>query len=291
MRPLSLRPGRREAVTGLRPRPPIPPLVLLALVFFGCRFWGTTAPRALPAANDELPNSMDALLAVAAMRDAENSPREDLLIAVDAYSKALDLSAVQPSRQVSLGELSWRLARVCFLLSEIERNTTENLAILAKGADAASRSIRERPDHVEGHYWRAVLVGRQAESSGLGFSAMKLAKEVEELALEAARIDSLYENGGPLRLLAMLYAKAPPWPTSIGDIDKALDYADRAVALIDYPLNHLFRAEVQMEAEDFVQARLELKSVLAAPKTGKWAREGESWRPYAMQLLARISDR
>jgi tetratricopeptide (TPR) repeat protein len=266
-------------------------VLLLVFVSAGCRLWSTAPPRTIAAARDELPNSPDALLAIAAARDTEDSPREDLLVAVEAYTKALRLVAAESSRQISLGELSWRLARACFLLAEIERNTTDKLATLARGGDAATRSIRERPDRVEGHYWRAVLVGRQAENSGLGFSAMKLAKEVEKLGLAAAQIDPRFENGGPLRLLAMLYAKAPPWPTSIGDIDKALEYADRAVTLVDYPLNRLFRAEVLIEAEDFGQARTELKAVLTAPKVGQWAREGERWRPYARQLLGRISDR
>ena len=287
----SSRPRFERQVAEQRRPPPELAFLLLVFVALGCRLWSTAPPPTIAADYDVLPNSLDALLAIASARDAEDAPREDLLVAVEAYTKALHLVAAVSSRQVSLSELSWRLARACFLLAEVERNTTGKLATLAKGGDAATRSIRERPDHVEGYYWLAVLVGRQAESSGLGFSAMKLAKEVEKLGLTAARLDPAYENGGPLRLLAMLYAKAPPWPTSIGDIDKALEYADRAVTLIDYPLNRLFRAEVLIEAEDFGEARTEIKAVLTAPKVGKWAREGERWRVHARQLLGRIADR
>lgn len=270
------------------------PSLLLLLFFFvaaGCRLFGSAPPRVAPAVVDDLPNSTDSLLEVASARDVEDSPREDLLIAVAAYAKALRVVAAEPSRHVSLGELSWRLARACFLLAEVERETTDKMAAIVKGEEAAARAIREQPDRVEGYYWRAALVGRRAENAGVGFSAMKLAKEVESLGLEAERIDPGYENGGPLRLLSMLYAKAPPWPTSIGDLDLALEYADRAIALADYPLNRLFRAEVLIEAGDFAEARAELRSVLSAPKTGKWAREGERWRPYARQLLGRVSNR
>jgi hypothetical protein len=117
---------------------------------------------------------------------------------------------------------------------------------------------------------------------------MALAKDVEELGLKAASLDPGFENGGPYRLLAMLYVHAPPWPTSIGDIDKALEYAEKAVGVSEYPMNHLVRGEVLIEAGEVVEARNELKLVLTAPKVGRWAHEGEIWRPYARQLLDRI---
>jgi hypothetical protein len=115
-----------------------------------------------------------------------------------------------------------------------------------------------------------------------------LARNVEDLGIKAAELDARFEDGAPYRLLAMLYAKAPPWPTSIGDIDKAIEFADKAVAVSDYPMNHLVRGEVLIEANEDVEARKELKLVLTAPKSGRWAHEGEIWRPYALQLLDRI---
>ena len=119
---------------------------------------------------------------------------------------------------------------------------------------------------------------------------MKLAGKVEELGLKAVEIDETFMDYGPLRLLAMLYAKAPPWPTSIGDMDEALDYAERAVTASDYPMNHLIMAEVLIEDDELDKARGELEKVLAAPKVGRWAYEGEQWRPHAMKLLKRIQE-
>jgi len=259
----------------------------LSLSFLsGCWACG---PKPVPAAKpvEGLPDEIPELMEI-----AEESSRDDAQIgqlnrAVSALEKALVLSVGAPS-EVALYELQWRLARACFLAAEIEGDPGAKLGWITRGETAAAAASRERPDRVEGYYYQAVLKGRRAEASGLGFSAMVLARRVEKLGLKAVEIDPTFDNASPYRVLAMLYANAPPWPTSIGDIDDALEYAEKAVETSDYPMNHLIMAEVLIEADELVEARLELKKVLAAPKVGKWAYEGERWRPRAMALLKKI---
>ena len=187
-------------------------------------------------------------------------------------------------------DVQWRLARACFFASELEKEAAIRLNWIAKGEDAGQTAVRERPDRVEGYYYLAVLKGRRAEISGLGFSAMILARKVEHLGEKAVDIDPNFEDGAPYRLLAMLYANAPPWPTSIGDMDKAIEFAQKAIDLSDYPMNHLIMAEVLIEADEIEDARDELKKVLAAPKVGRWANDGERWRPHARRLLSKIQE-
>ena len=236
---------------------------------------------------DSLPNDIDVLVAFADARALEDSQFQELTAAADALDKAIELAKVRKT-SIDPSELRWRQARVCFYASEQQKGTADKLIWIARGEDAAEAAIRELPDRVEGYYYLAVLNGRRAQHSGIGFSAMILAKRVEELGLKAVALDPSFESGGPYRLLAMLYVHAPPWPTSIGDLDKAIDYAEKAVDVADYPMNHLVRGEVLIEADEDVEARNELKMVLAAPKSGRWAHEGEIWRPYARQLLDRI---
>ena len=236
---------------------------------------------------DSLPNDPDALLAFAESKAVADAHLSELLDAAAALDKAAELAKTRKS-PLPPAEIAWRLARVCFFAAELEKGTADKLIWIARGEAAAEIAVRELPDRVEGYYYLAVLKGRRAQHSGIGFSAMALARRVEELGLKAAALDPRFEDGGPYRLLAMLYAHAPPWPTSIGDIDEALAYAERAVGVSDYPMNHLVRGEVLIEAGELVAARHELKLVLAAPKVGRWAHEGEIWRPYARQLLDRI---
>lgn len=230
---------------------------------------------------------MPELLAYANERALEDSPLDDLNEAASALEKAIELSPERPE-QVELYELQWRLARACFLAAEIETEVTAKLNWIGRGEGMAEAASRERPDRVEGYYYHAVLKGRRAQASGQGFSAMVLARRVEKLGLRAVKIDPTFDNASPYRILAMLYANAPPWPTCIGDIDEALEYAHKALETSDYPMNHLIMAEVLIEDESFKEARAELKKVLAAPKVGKWAHESARWLPHTTKLLERI---
>jgi hypothetical protein len=237
---------------------------------------------------DTLPADIDVLIAFAESKTFEDSRVNELSDAADALDKAMLLSQSHPSSAMPPAEMEWRSARVCFFAAEQEKGTADKLVWIARGEQAAQKAIRDLPRRVEGYYYLAVLKGRRAQHSGIGFSAMALAKDVEELGLKAVELNPAFEDGGPYRLLAMLYAHAPPWPTSIGDIDKAIDFADKAVGVSDYPMNHMVRGEVLVEADEIDGARKELGIVLAAPKSGRWAHEGELWRSYARQLLTKI---
>ncbi|MDJ0763784.1 MAG: hypothetical protein QNJ97_12450 [Myxococcota bacterium] len=202
---------------------------------------------------------------------------------------ALKKAKVQIQTQetnTALFEISFRLAHACFMTAEYESDGVRKTTWLKDGSDEATTAIRERPDRVEGYYYLALIKGRLAERGGLG--GLGQVKEIEILGLKAVELAPGFEAGGPYRLLAMLYAKAPPWPTSIGDVDLGLDYAKKAVAHSDFPLNHLILAEVLIENGFPAQAREELRRVLAAPKMGRWARDGELWRPRARQLLREL---
>lgn len=250
---------------------------------------GPAAPQLKPVDNDTLPEDLPSLLELADAKMASGTTIEEMGIAVGALEKAAKLLGDRKPTVVAMGpiDIQLKLAMACRLAAEVEPDSVRKLAWLAKGEGAAEALRTAWPDRVEGYYFLAVVKGRQAEQGGL--SGIVQVHTVEDLALKAEQIDPTYEDGGPLRLLAMLYANAPPWPTSIGDIDLALEYAEKAIKVSDYPLNHLFLAEVLIETEDFPRAREELRKVLAAPKVGRWAGEGERWRPHA-EMLARQID-
>ncbi len=210
---------------------------------------------------------------------------KELSVAVQALEKAERLMGEQET-DVALVDVHIRIVKACFLITEQEQDTDQKIAWIKYGIEVGERIKKESPKRVEGYYYLAVLRGRHAEQGGL--SAFVEAREVENLGRKAVKIDPTYEEGAPLRLMAMLYAKAPPWPTSVGDVDLSLEYAERALALSDYPLNHFIMAEVLIQAEEFADAREELKKVLSAPNEGKWAKESAQWQTRAKRLLKQL---
>jgi tetratricopeptide (TPR) repeat protein len=212
------------------------------------------------------------------------------------YYQELEQRAPAVTVSVPLYDIRWRMAKAMFLLSEILPEREEKLDWLVRSERAAEIAMKDCPGCVEGYYYAAVAKGRRAEISGNGFRALKLVKQVLSLGKKAVEIDESFEFGAPLRLLAMLHAKAPPWPASVGDIDLAVELAKRALSISDYPMNHLAMAEVLIEDDDLQQAIGELDHVLDAPlDDGKdawnetWKQEGVVWRPYAAELKRQIS--
>lgn len=242
------------------------------------------APVAFPA---DLPNSSQELLDLATRILEQGSSIDEFVRAVAALEKIASGQTVGTNPSAPF-EVDFRLAKACYLIAELEPNAERRAAWLRQGETVAEQARKARPDRVEGPYFLAVIIGRKAEA--LGLAALVLVRRIEELSLEAMKLDPTYENGGPYRLLAMVYAKAPAWPASIGDPDRALELAQEAVATVDYPLNRYILAEVLIEVGETAKARKQLRAVLSAPKVGKWAQEGETWRPRARKLLDSLTD-
>jgi hypothetical protein len=89
------------------------------------------------------------------------------------------------------------------------------------------------------------------------------------------------DDGGPLRLLGILYLKAPPWPTGFGG-EKALELLREAVEKHPaHPLNHLFYAEVLWEADEsspVEHIETELATGMTLLAEGNWGYNRGPWK-------------
>ncbi|TFH41213.1 MAG: hypothetical protein E4G96_05960, partial [Chrysiogenales bacterium] len=90
------------------------------------------------------------------------------------------------------------------------------------------------------------------------------------------------DYGGPLRVLGMLYIKAPAWPSGIGDLDKALDLLRRATEKYpSHPLNYMFYGDALLQDDDKEKAlenletayRLAVPEIWGLPYSTIWRRE------------------
>jgi hypothetical protein len=182
--------------------------------------------------------------------------------------------------------VTWVLrARTCLWLAE-ENDTDPSWGEwVDMGVQAAEAAVAVNPGRVEGHYYVAALVGRQAERATVG--ALDMVPRIQEEAQRAIDIDRTYDNCGPLLAMGMLLVAAPPWPQSIGDPETGIEFLREAAACSDYPVNRIVLAEALLDQGNFEEARELLRWVLARPPEGLWGVVGNRWRPVARELLER----
>lgn len=108
-------------------------------------------------------------------------------------------------------EARWRLASACLDLVDQPGSPADDQLDWAKRAlHHADKLIALDPDRVEGHYYRAIALGRILERSPLAPESK--ISELEAEGVRARELDPAFGCAGPLRLLGLLYLKAPPWP-------------------------------------------------------------------------------
>ncbi|MCX7825273.1 MAG: tetratricopeptide repeat protein [Verrucomicrobiae bacterium] len=184
----------------------------------------------------------------------------------------------------------WRAARACFALAERagnEKDKKRQLELADQGIDYAKRAIFVDTASKGGHYYLALNYGMRADalpSQGLAMvkPMLKELKIVDDL-------DSSYDYGGPDRVRGLIYLNAPPWPTSVGDIEEAIDLLeDAAEEHPKYPENHLALGEAYLKARKYNDARKCFQRVLDAQPAPDWAAELPGWQKRARELMAKL---
>jgi hypothetical protein len=192
----------------------------------------------------------------------------------EKYAK--ELPHAQAKRAHDLAEL----ARLCFILGEWGK--TDQKKYLEKGRDFAQRLTRGKPQDVAGHYWLALNLGGLAEMKG---DLSMIPVIVKEMKI-AARLDASYNEAGPHRVLGRVYFEAPPWPLSVGDLQKSWQHLRLAVKLAPTnSTNHLFLAETLLDMGRTSQACQQLRRTLAATQHANWPAALEADHNRANSLL------
>ncbi len=168
-------------------------------------------------------------------------------------------------------------ARLALHLAE-RSDPPQKEALANEGVTRAERALAIGGNHDGAvHYYLAANLGLAIHDHPLQ-AADNLSRLEQELQ-KALALSPTIDEAGPLRLLGMLYLKAPPWPTGIGDGDKALDLLKKAT--VDYPnhpLNHLFYAQALWEIDEKSSlANQELAVGREKLKTGPWGYNKDIW--------------
>jgi hypothetical protein len=155
-------------------------------------------------------------------------------------------------------------------------------------ANLAEKAAKIDPGNAQFQYSLALNIGLELEHASIANASLILQSFMNTLE-KVIELDSTIDEGGALRILGALYLKAPPWPTGPGDLDKALDLLERAVAEHpEHPLNHLFMAEAQLEDEnpEEAHASVELASSLLDPDKYFW--RADRWRKRLNKVDRRV---
>ena len=184
-------------------------------------------------------------------------------------------------------------SRLCLHLAERNPDPRQCEKLASEGVRFAETAVAQGADG-DGvvHYYLAANLGLAVRNH------MTLAVEslprLESEMKRAVELSPDVDDGGPMRLLGMLYLKAPPWPTGIGDGDKALELLKRAVETHpQHPLNHLFYAQTlwEVEEEDAAeQVKTSLATGIKRLQDGRWGYNKDPWKKEFAEFQNEISE-
>lgn len=131
-----------------------------------------------------------------------------------------------------------------FMNWRVHDDEAQRLKVARAAQKIADRVARDHPEHPAGYTWGAIFFGAEALSRGLLESA-HVAPEVENRLEHAVKLDEGYIYGLALLVLAKMYTKAPPFPVSVGNIDKGDAYFERARPYAEgkFAVWYIFKAE------------------------------------------------
>jgi tetratricopeptide (TPR) repeat protein len=228
------------------------------------------------AASRASPADVDRLLAEGQAHFAKRPGRAEVRSAQSAY-----LAAARADDTRVEGLLG--AARASTWMIEHEPDAAERDRLVAVAIEASQWCERLAPDNAACAYALALALGQQARERP-STSHDGLEKMVKALQSAAAAEPGL-DDGGPERVLALVYLRAPGWPLGPGDPEAGLAAAQRAVALSpDHPPNHLALAEALARngrreesrvANEKALALARLRAAAGDPDAPEWVAEAE----------------
>lgn len=236
-------------------------------------------------AADELPFADDTpgLLAAAARLCNPIASPEQQAAGLRSARRALENLSGAGTRQRSPAALT--LSRCAALCADGAPDAEKVLAVTQIGIDAAG--VAGAGGDPRASYYLAVNLGMRIRL--LGIDAIGRLGELLE-ALNVAVQDPSEDQGGALRVLAMLYLRAPAWPVGPGDPEAALPLLKDAVERFpSHPQNHLFYAMALAGNDEREKALRELAvaTVLAHPSL--WGASADRWLTEIRALQSQLA--
>ena len=134
--------------------------------------------------------------------------------------------------------------RAAVWLAEREPRSERRRHWAERGVHLGRALLRLQPERAESSYWLALALAFFAKET----ASKRYLNRMAELAERTVELDPKLEGAGGQRLLARLYAHAPAFPVSIGDLEEAHEWIEKAIQIApEHPLNWLSRAHILLE--------------------------------------------
>ena len=180
-------------------------------------------------------------------------------------------------------------ARAEVWLTDHEADAARREEAARAAVEAAQWCGRTAPSEPACDYWLGAALGVQArERPATGMSALP---QIEKAFLRARDARPDLDDAGPDRALALLYLRAPGWPTGPGDPDLGLRHARQALALKpDYPPNLLALGEALVKTGDGAAGRdaFHRAMALARERAAAGDRDAPEWVEEARKSLGGV---
>lgn len=184
----------------------------------------------------------------------------------------------------------WRAARACYWLAEqagIAKDERKQFSLAEIGASYAKHAIFVDTESAEGNYFLALNFAMQADAAKS--KGLAMVKPMLDAFKRANELNEQLDYGGPRRVMGQIYMEAPPWPTSVGDVEQAVELLEDAIEdHPSYPENHLVLAEAWIKMRKYSAARKHLDRVLTAQSAPDWAAELPRWQKRAQELAKKL---
>ena len=204
-----------------------------------------------------------------------------MALALSGAAHAADDARLQPQ----LDSLAKGWAHVNYEIKDPHAEAAEAQKL---AADAAALA-RQYPDRAEPAAWQALILLCQADALH-NLRGLELARQARRLLEQAARIDPNALGAGTIYAnLGALYAQVPSFPIAFGDMNKARNLFDKALAANPSGLDvNYFYGDYLSRMGRRAEAIQALEKALSAPsRSGReLADRGRKWE--AEQLLAKL---
>ncbi|MCW5961078.1 MAG: hypothetical protein KIS76_13025 [Pyrinomonadaceae bacterium] len=200
-----------------------------------------------------------------------------------AYGELLDLIEEDESCAWAYGLLS----EIYYWIGETSEGA-DKLVNFEEGVDWGKKGLAVDEDCLEANFWLAVNYGLYGQEKGI-MQSLSLINPIKDLAEKCIELDESYFYGGPWRILGRLYDKAPGFPFSIGNVDKAVECLENAVRLgPKFYLNHLYLADAYLSNRNKAKAKEHLEWIVNAPLNKNHEMEDEDIKSESRRILERL---